>query len=525
MKIEDFYNRFDFNADASGSVIGRGGFSVVYKAYDKVRKRFVAIKRSEAGQDSKFDLKREVEIANEIDTHPNVLHYENVFRITESRLSIFDYAVMKYYPEGNLENVIRNYRLTPAEQKQIIAGILKGLEHIHKIPIIHRDFKTANILMDRTPDGDWTPLICDFGQSRLVDTTHSMVSNNSQIALTPKYSAPEQLRDAKTLRTNVDLWAFGVIVYQMIQGKLPFTVDDRTGDWGRSEKIRFLILQGDLPKDISSIREPYQQIIRKCLVTDPEKRVKSATTLLNNLEKYTAPVPPPFEDNNTLVDVTIINTPPHVNANENKTVLANNLNQKANHEIPVKPRVVKPSQPRPARNFNYLVIAGILVVIATILYFIISPGHTDITATLTKDSVAKTPPVVTTKETPAIDSVASAVNTKENPFPKTGKTETQEKTPDDGTASSSTDDSATDKSSGQSFIFQIVTNQDSEILIDGKKQGKMIGNKARNFNLDKASPHSQPKAYFIKLTNTKGEEINEQIVVKAGEVTLTPLNF
>lgn len=520
MKIEDFYNRFDFNADASGSVIGRGGFSVVYKAYDKVRKRFVAIKRSEAGQDSKFDLKREVEIANEIDTHPNVLHYENVFRITESRLSVFDYAVMKYYPEGNLENVIRNYRLTPAEQKQIIAGILKGLEHIHKIPIIHRDFKTANILMDRTPDGDWIPLICDFGQSRLVDTTHSMVSNNSQIALTPKYSAPEQLRDAKTLRTNVDLWAFGVIVYQMIQGKLPFTVDDRTGDWGRSEKIRFLILQGDLPKDISSIREPYQQIIRKCLVTDPEKRVKSATTLLNILEKDNTPVsppipvPPPIDPDKTRR----FNDIPEVNTTEIKTVLASNLNQKTNHK---KPEVVPPRQQKPTRNFNYLIIGSIMAVVILVLYLVFRPVKPDSTIIPTTDSVSA--PLATVVDKPFIDSAAMAI--RENPLSGANKSQIPQTPPNNSTTTTPTDNSVVDIPTSNSFTFQIMTNENANINIDGKNYGPIRSLERKSFSLDKGSPQSQPKVYFVKLTNTKGEEINEQIVVKAGEITLTPLNF
>jgi eukaryotic-like serine/threonine-protein kinase len=119
MTLEEFYKRFDFNSDASGSIIGRGGFGVVYKAFDKVRKRFVAIKRSEVGQFAKFELMREVEIANEIDPHPNILRYENVFRISDY-LGTYDFAVMKYYPEGNLETVLRKNQLSEVEKKQIL---------------------------------------------------------------------------------------------------------------------------------------------------------------------------------------------------------------------------------------------------------------------------------------------------------------------------------------------------------------------------------------------------------------------
>ncbi|MCE7059227.1 serine/threonine-protein kinase [Dyadobacter sp. CY343] len=284
MTAEDFYLRFDFNPSISGSLLGRGGFSSVYKVYDKVRKRYVAIKRSEVGVFAKFDLEREVKLANEIEHHPNIIRYENVERISD-RAGVYDYAILKYYVDGNLDNVISNHTLSDKERKQILTGILKGLAHLHKVPIIHRDLKAANVLMDRDYEGNWVPVIADFGLSRMVDADMSYVLNNSQIAITPNYASPEQYTENDALRPNTDLWAFGVMTYKMMVGRLPFRIDGENSEKDTSNRIRTMVLGGKLPNDIANIQEPYKSIIQKCLVVNPEKRVKRAEELLMLLEE------------------------------------------------------------------------------------------------------------------------------------------------------------------------------------------------------------------------------------------------
>lgn len=313
MTAEEFYARFEFDPSMSGSLLGRGGFSSVHKVYDKVRKRYVAVKRSEVGAFQKFDLEREVTLAHEIDIHPNIIRYENVYRIAD-RAGVFDYAIMKYYAEGNLDDVLRKHELNDAARCQILTGILQGLAHLHRVPIIHRDFKTANILMDRTENGDWVPVIADFGLSRLIDADMSYVLNNSQIAHTPSYAAPEQLLDNVAIRPNTDLWAFGVMTYKMVMGRLPFRVDGAKGEWDTSNKIRSMILEGKLPPDISTIQEPYKSIIRQCLVFDPEKRVKKAGDLLVLFEGRST-MPPPSSPATPRVEPsyggkTMVNKPP-----------------------------------------------------------------------------------------------------------------------------------------------------------------------------------------------------------------------
>jgi serine/threonine protein kinase len=283
MTAEEFYARFEFNPSHSGSLLGRGGFSSVYKVYDRVRKRYVAIKRSEVGAFAKFDLEREVKLANEIEYHPNIIRYENVERIHD-RSGSYDYAILKFYSEGNLDQVLASYSLNDMERRQILTGILKGLAHLHQIPIIHRDLKAANVLMDRDASGNWIPVIADFGLSRMVDADMSYVLNNSQIAITPNYASPEQYKENDALRPNTDLWAFGVMTYKMIIGKLPFRVEGVSPEKDSSNKIRTMVLEGKMPKDVSTIPEPYKTIIIKCLVVNPDKRVKRAEDLIKLLE-------------------------------------------------------------------------------------------------------------------------------------------------------------------------------------------------------------------------------------------------
>lgn len=510
MTIEDFYKRFDFNSDASGSVIGRGGFSVVYKAYDKVRKRFVAVKRSEVGQFAKFDLKREVEVANEIEPHPNILRYENVFRISEL-LSTYDYAVMKYYPEGNLENVLRRYQLTEKEQKHILTGILNGLAHIHQIPIIHRDFKTANILMDKSPDGEWLPLICDFGQSRLVDNDDSVVSNNSQIALTPKYSAPEQLLDTRELRTNADLWAFGVITYQMIQGKLPFKVDEGSlSEWGRSEKIKFLILQGDLPKDVDTIREPYREIIKKCLVTDPEKRVKSAGDLLKLLGKE------PVSFDAAVNDLTkIIPKSPKVAQAPTKPVVIK--------EQPVEEgTVLKTSFKKEKENDNaklkWLIYLFAGAAILGGVYFFIrvssEPAPAPVVENINKENTG------TISDTLAKKNDADVI-TKEPAKIEPPKNESK---PEINKPTAPGLAPVASQSSNKGTLV-ISSNEDCDISVDGKSYGKLTGFKGKSLILDGTDGPNRSKVYIVVLTNSQGEKIQEVLTVYAGKTYSKQVNF
>ena len=138
MNKEEFDNQYQY--DPEHDIIGSGGFGTVYKAWDTVKKRHVAIKISQVKDIfGKFTLLNEVKLSEDIDDHTNVARYEFGLRVKQ-RPFITDYAVMAYYEEGNLDMVLRKRHnvLSPQEQYEIVEGLLEGIGHLHKENVIHR---------------------------------------------------------------------------------------------------------------------------------------------------------------------------------------------------------------------------------------------------------------------------------------------------------------------------------------------------------------------------------------------------
>jgi serine/threonine protein kinase len=281
MTDRDFFERFVY--DSEKDILGSGGFGTVYKAYDKFEKKHVAIKISQVKDIfGKFTLLNEVELSRKIDHHTNVARYEFGLRVTQPFL--IDYAVMDYYQDGNLEHVLKEKqgKLSDSERYDIIEGILEGLKHLHTEGVIHRDIKLANILMHKTRNEQWRPKIADFGLSRLMDSSDSSVSN-SAIGITIAYAAPEQIENYP-IKKNVDLWAFGVILYRLMTGKLPFVAANGSDLTSGNLEISRKIVMVDLPSEIDTIPQPYQYMIKRCFVKDTHVRAQIADELLDILK-------------------------------------------------------------------------------------------------------------------------------------------------------------------------------------------------------------------------------------------------
>ncbi len=196
---------------------------------------------------------------------------------------------MKYYPDGNLADLLRHQTLTSAQICDITRGILLGLQHLHRNRIVHRDFKPANILISRDNAGRFIPKIADFGLSKLVnaDELDSSDFDLSDGRGTPSYKAPEQIEGSR-VSFNLDLWAFGVILYEMLTGEKPFRSDSRnTSEQSVRREIEKKIMSVELPARTGQIAEPYQAMIRRCLVRDIHERVRREDELLNLLDGIT----------------------------------------------------------------------------------------------------------------------------------------------------------------------------------------------------------------------------------------------
>lgn len=306
MTEKDFFDRFLY--DPEKDLLGSGGFGSVYRAYDKSDKRYVAIKISQVKDIyGKFTLLNEVELSKSIDDHANVARYE--FGLRVMRPFLVDYAVMAFYEEGNLDMLLRkrNGQLSEKEYYEITEGILEGIKHLHSENIIHRDLKLANILMHHTKQKQWRPKIADFGLSRQTTDFNDSVSN-SAIGITIAYASPEQIEN-RPIKKNVDLWAFGVILYRLISGELPFAAPKGSDSTSANLEISRKIVHVEIPVYLEQIQEPYQYIIRRCLVKDTAKRAQSADELLDILKGKIQP--PPIEKvKQDIVDITVLHATP-----------------------------------------------------------------------------------------------------------------------------------------------------------------------------------------------------------------------
>ncbi len=277
MTQQEFFSRYSYSP--SRDRIGGGGFGTVYKAKDNVLHREVAIKVSEvkttADGKKTFSLKDEFEALNHVPKHPNIANYE-AFYSYESPQGLFDYAVMQYYPDGNLGNAIRQ-GLTAEQKEDIATQLLEGIAFLHQHKVVHRDLKPGNILIVR--DGNRViPLITDFGLSKAAGVVDGSVFSNSFGAGTPRYSSPEQLQ-GNPLRFNTDLWSYGAILYELFTGEQLFSAGSGAANTAQADmEIYNKIVNGNV-QSLGKMPETWRKVTERCLVVDATKRAKDAGEL------------------------------------------------------------------------------------------------------------------------------------------------------------------------------------------------------------------------------------------------------
>ena len=190
MTQEKFFERYKYSIRTDK--IGGGTFGTVYKAYDDVLNRTVAIKVSEIKviDGKEFSLQNEFEALKGLKPHKNIANYQELHTF-EMHNGIFDYAIMQYYKDGNLSAFIKaNPKL---EKEQIAIYLLEGIEHLHNNKVVHRDLKPSNVLIVKKGT-EIIPKITDFGLSKKADPNAKSRFTNSFGGGTLMYSSPEQLK-------------------------------------------------------------------------------------------------------------------------------------------------------------------------------------------------------------------------------------------------------------------------------------------------------------------------------------------
>ena len=255
-------------------IIGVGGMAIVYKAYDSIDDRVVAVKvlKDEflANEDFKRRFKNESKAISVL-SHPNIVKVYDV-----SFGEKMQYIVMEYIDGITLKEYIDQQKvLTWKETVHFTVQILRALEHAHARGIVHRDIKPQNIMMLE----DGTIKVADFGIARIVNSETRTITDKAIGSV--HYISPEQARGDKTDEKS-DIYSVGVMMYEMLTGSLPFESDNAV-----SVAIMQMQQSPRRPRELNDkIPEGLEDITLRAMQKDPADRYASAADMLADIERF-----------------------------------------------------------------------------------------------------------------------------------------------------------------------------------------------------------------------------------------------
>ena len=259
--------------------LGKGGMGKVYKAHDTEIKEKVALKliKTEIASDKKTieRFQNELKLARKI-SHRNVCRMYDLNKEENSY-----YITMEYVSGEDLKSLIRRVKqLTPGTAITIAKQVCDGLEEAHRLGVVHRDLKPSNIMIDK----DGNAKIMDFGIARSLKGKG--ITGAGVMIGTPEYMSPEQV-ESKEVDRRSDIYSLGVILYEMVTGRVPFE-----GDTPFSVGVKH---KSEVPQDPKEINEQIPDdlsgLILKCLEKDKEKRFRNVGELRDELGSIEKGVP------------------------------------------------------------------------------------------------------------------------------------------------------------------------------------------------------------------------------------------
>lgn len=248
--------------------LGRGGMATVYRAFDPMFDREVALKvlPRELLHNSQFQKR----FTREAKTIAKLEHAVIVPVYDVGEDDGQPYFVMRIMSGGSLADTVAKGPLSLEESFAILERIAGGLDYAHKKGVVHRDLKPGNILFDE--DGD--PFLSDFGIAKLADLSQQThLTGSGGIVGTPAYMSPEQAQ-GEEIDYRSDIYALGVILYEMLSGKLPFDSNTPMGIAVKhiTEPVPHILdVRPDLPVMVEAV-------IEKALAKSPEARYPDAAS-------------------------------------------------------------------------------------------------------------------------------------------------------------------------------------------------------------------------------------------------------
>jgi serine/threonine-protein kinase len=258
------------------SMLGRGGMGVVYKARQLRLNRLVALKMLQAGAYARARererFQREAEVVASL-RHPNIVQ---IYDVGDHEGCPF--FTMELLEGGSLAQALLGMPPPAQHAATLLITLAEAVQVAHQAGIVHRDLKPANILL--TAEG--TPKIADFGLARHFDEEPALTLRGARIG-TPSYMAPERfIGKAGTIGPAADIYALGVLLYEMLTGRPPFrgeTASETERQAIHDEPVAPTRLNPKVPRDLETI-------CLKCLHKDPQRRYPSASALREDLQRF-----------------------------------------------------------------------------------------------------------------------------------------------------------------------------------------------------------------------------------------------
>jgi tRNA A-37 threonylcarbamoyl transferase component Bud32 len=266
--------------------LDRGGMGVVYKARQLGLNRVVAVKQmlpgTNASPEQRARFKTEAEAIARLQ-HPHILQ---VFQADEHQGQPF--VVLEYVPGGSLDQRTRGRPQPPRDAARLVLLLARAVHAAHQAGVVHRDLKPANVLLAppadepalNTPWG--CPKVSDFGLARLADSGSAQTVSGVVMG-TPAYMAPEQAEGrSREIGPATDVWALGVILYELLTGQRPFQ--------GESPTVTLHKVCAEEPRSVCGLRPEappaLEAIVRRCLRKRPLERYPSAAALAEDLQRW-----------------------------------------------------------------------------------------------------------------------------------------------------------------------------------------------------------------------------------------------
>ncbi len=281
--------------------LGAGGMATVYRAHDPRLAREVAVKlllgdiQGDPALRERFE--REAHTIARLE-HPAIVP---VYDFGEDQGQL--YLVMRLMTGGSLQDRLRRGPLAPEEVARIVDRLADALDTAHAQGIIHRDLKPGNILFDEYDN----PMISDFGIAKLaLQAGAATLTQTGALVGTPAYMSPEQVRGEADIDRRSDLYAFGIIVYEMLTGRLPFKADTPYG----------LLMQhviGPVPRVLDAnpaLPAECQPVIERALAKTREERFATAGHFATALREALGLQQTPRPTSSAAWQATLLPTPP-----------------------------------------------------------------------------------------------------------------------------------------------------------------------------------------------------------------------